>query len=140
MSDISVALAMLRTFNDSTTYKGIITTIRLSAKLEELTLDLIESKMVIEARDIDLESKVESGFGASERPPCPHCGRTNHPPEKCWIKHPHKRPKNKTGKFPKKKGYKKDSDKSKGAGATMHQVYSVMDRKNGSLTQEHPLI
>jgi hypothetical protein len=27
-----------------------------------------------------------------------------------------------------KKGYKKDSDKSEGAGAAMHQVYSVMDR------------
>ena len=114
MSDVSVALAMLRTFNDSATYKGIITTIRVSAKLEELTLDEIESKMVIEARDIDVESKVESGFGASEHPPCPHCGRTNHPPESCWIKHPHKRPKKKTGKFPKKKGYKKDSDKSEG--------------------------
>jgi len=57
---------------------------------------------------------VESGFGASEHPPCPQCGRTNHPPERCWIKHPHKRPKKKTGKFPKKKGYKKDSDKSEG--------------------------
>jgi len=42
--------------------------------------------------------------------------------------HPHKRPKKKTGKFPKKKCYKKDSDKSEGAGATMHQVYSVMAR------------
>jgi hypothetical protein len=128
MPDVSVALAKLRTFNDSATYKGIITTIRVSAKLEELTLDEIESKMVIEARDIDVESKVESGFGASEHPPCPHCGRTNHPPERCWIKHPHKRPKKKTGKLPKKKGYKKDSDKSGGAGATMHQVYCVMAR------------
>jgi hypothetical protein len=128
MSDVSVALAMLRTFNDSATYKGIITTSRVSAKLEELTLDEIESKMVIEARDIDVESKVESGFGASEHPLYPHCGRTNHPPEMCWIKHPHKRPKKKSGKFPKKKGYKKNSDKSQGAGATMHQVYSVMAR------------
>jgi hypothetical protein len=70
MYDVSVALAMLRTFNDSATYKGIITTIRVSAKLEELTLDEIESKMVIEARDIDVESKAESGFGAFEHPPC----------------------------------------------------------------------
>jgi hypothetical protein len=62
MSDVSVALAMLRTFNNSATYKGIISTIRVSAKLEELTLDEIESKMVIEARDIDVESKEESGF------------------------------------------------------------------------------
>jgi len=84
--------------------------------------------MVIEARDIDVESQVESGFGASEHPPCPPCGRTNHSPERCWIKHPHKRPKKKTGKFPKKKGNKKDSDKSEGSGATMHQVYSVMAR------------
>jgi hypothetical protein len=91
----------------------------MSAKLEELTLDEIESRMVFEARDIDVESKVEYGFGAFEHPPCPHCGRTNHP---------HKRPKKKTGKFPKKNGYKKDSDKSEGAGATMHQVYSVMAR------------
>jgi len=118
MSDVSVVLAMSRTFNDSATYRGIITIIRLSAKLEELTLDLIESKMVIEARDIDLESKEESGCGASEHPPCPHCGRTNRPTETCWIKHPHKRPKKKTGKFPKKKD-NKDSDKSEGAGATM---------------------
>ena len=79
------------------------------------------------ARDIDVESKAESGFGASEHPPCLHCGRTN-PPERSWIKHPHKRPKKKTGKLPKKKGYKKDSDKSESAGATMHQVYSVMAR------------
>jgi len=57
MSDVSVALAMLRTFNDSATYKGIITTIRVSAKLEALTLDEIESKMVIEARDIDVDQK-----------------------------------------------------------------------------------
>jgi len=71
---------------------------------------------------------VESGFGASEHPPCSHCERTNHPPERCWIKYPHKRPKKKTGKFPKKKDYKKDSDKSEGAGATIHQVYSVMAR------------
>ena len=52
-------------------------------------------------------------------------------------------PKKKTGKFPKKKGYKKDSDKSEGAGATMHQVYSVMARagpEEWTLTQEHPLI
>jgi len=34
----------------------------------------------------------------------------------------------KTGKFLKKKGYKKDPDKSEGAGATIHQVYSVMAR------------
>jgi len=44
MSDVSVSLAMLRTFNDSATYKGIITSLRVSAKLEELTLDVIESK------------------------------------------------------------------------------------------------
>jgi len=68
MCDVSVALAMLRIFNDSATYKGVITTIRVSTKLEELTLDEIESKMVIEARDIDVESKVESGFGASAVP------------------------------------------------------------------------
>ena len=128
MSYVSVALAMLRTFNDSATCKEIITTIPVITKLAELTLDEIESKMVIEARDIDMESKLESGFGASGNPPCPHCGRTNHPPEKCWVKYPHKRPKRKIGKFPKRKGYKKDSDKSEGAGATMHQVYSVMTR------------
>jgi hypothetical protein len=95
---------------------------------EELTCDEIESKMVIEARDIDLESKVGSGFGASEHPPCPDFGKSNDPTERCLIKHPHKRPKKKTGKFPKKKGFKKDSDKSEGVGATMHQVYSVMAR------------
>ena len=123
-----MSLSVFRTFNDSATYRGIITTIQVSAKLQELTLDDIESKMVVEARDIDVQSKVEFGFGASKHPPRPHCGRTNHSPERCWIKHPHKIPKNKTGKFPKKKGYKKDSDKSGGAGATMHQVYCVMAR------------
>jgi len=66
MSDVSAALAMLRTFNDSATYKGIITTIRVSTKLGKLTLDEIESELGIEARDIDAESKVESGFGASD--------------------------------------------------------------------------
>jgi hypothetical protein len=58
MSDVSVALAMLRTFNDPATYKGIITTTPVSTKLEKLTLDEIESELVIEARDIDVESKV----------------------------------------------------------------------------------
>jgi hypothetical protein len=47
-------------------------------------------------------------------------------PKRCWIKCPKKRPRKKTGKFPKKKGYKKESDKSEGA--IMHQVYSVMAR------------
>ena len=75
--------------------------------------------MVVEARDIDLDIKLESGFGASEHPPCSHCGRTNHPIERCWSKYLHKKPKKKTGKFPRKNDYKKDSDKSEGAGETM---------------------
>jgi len=66
MSDVSVALAMLRTFNDSATYKGIISNTRVSTKLEELNLDEIESKLVIEARDIDEESQVESGVISSQ--------------------------------------------------------------------------
>ena len=49
MSDVSVALAMLRALNNSAIYKGIITTFRVSTKLEEITLDEIESKMMIEA-------------------------------------------------------------------------------------------
>ena len=53
----------------------------MSTKLEELTVDEIESKMVVETRDIDLESKQKSGFEASEHPPRPHCGRTNHHPK-----------------------------------------------------------
>ena len=44
---MSVALAMLQIFND---YKGIITTIQVRRKLEELILDEIESDMA-EARD-----------------------------------------------------------------------------------------
>jgi len=60
-----MSLSVFRTFNDSATYRGIITTIQVSAKLQELTLDDIESKMVVDARDIDVESKLESGFGAS---------------------------------------------------------------------------
>jgi len=35
--------------------------------------------MMVEARDIDMESKMESGFGASEHPPCPHC-------EEIWVR------------------------------------------------------
>ena len=73
MSDVSVALAMLRTFSDSATYKGIITAIRERTWLEELSIDDIESEMLVEARDIDL-SNLESGFGASGHPLCPHCG------------------------------------------------------------------
>jgi hypothetical protein len=82
MSDVSVGLAMLRTLNDSAIYQGIITTIRVSNKLEELALDEIEFKMVVGACDIDLESKLGSGFGASGHPPCPHFGKTNYPPER----------------------------------------------------------
>jgi len=74
--------------------------------------------MVVEPRDIDVESKLETCFGASEHPKCSNCGRTNHPPERSWIEYPDKRPR--------KKGYKTDSDKFEGACATMHQVYSVM--------------
>jgi len=102
-SDFGVALAMLRNINDSATYEGIITTIRVSTNLEELTLDEIESKMMVETRDIDLGSKRGSGFVASERLPCLHCGRTNHSPESCWIKYHHKKTKKETGKFPKKR-------------------------------------
>jgi hypothetical protein len=36
--------------------------------------------------------------------------------------------KRRLAKFPKKKGFKTDSDKSEGADATMHQVYSAMAR------------
>jgi len=43
-SDIRVAFVMLRTFNDSATCKGIMTSIRVSTKLEELTLDEIHYK------------------------------------------------------------------------------------------------
>jgi len=88
-----VALAMLRSFNDSATYKGGITAIWVSTKLEEFTLDEIESKVVVETRDIDLDSNLESGFGVCVNPPCPHCGRTNHPPDRCWINYSHKRSK-----------------------------------------------
>ena len=66
MSDLSVTLAMLRIVNDSATYNGIFTTVRVGTRLQELTLDEIESKMVVETRDIDLQSKLESGIGASE--------------------------------------------------------------------------
>jgi hypothetical protein len=94
-------------------------------KVRIITLDEIESKMVVEARDVDLDSKLESGVGASGRPPCPHCGRTNHSPESCWIKYLHETSKK---KFPQKKGYNEYPDKSEGTGATTHQVCSVMTR------------
>jgi hypothetical protein len=104
------------------------------SRLEELTLDEIESEMAVEARDMDLESELESGYGASA---------INHQSEGCWIKCPQKRPKKQTGKFLKKKGFKKGGDKSEVADAAMHEVYSVMlelDRKIESLTPVHPLI
>ena len=99
-------------------------------------LDEIGSKVVVEAHDIDIESKPESGLGASGHPPCPHSGRTSHPPDRCWIKYPRKTPKKKTGKFPQNKDYEKDPDKSEGAGAKMHQVCSVMA---GAGTEEYIL-
>jgi hypothetical protein len=127
ISDVSVVIAILRTFNDSAAYKGIITTIRMNTKLEELTLDEIETKMVIDARDIDVESKV----GSAEHPNI--CRALIMEEPIIHLKGAESNiltrdPKQKTGKFPKKKGYKKDSDESEGAGATMHQVYSVLAR------------
>ena len=84
--------------------------------------------MVIEARDIDVESKWNPDsehpiirFGIIVEEPIIHL-------KGAGSSILTRDPKKKTGKFPKKKGYKKDSDKSEGAGATMHQVYSVMAR------------
>jgi len=44
MSDVSVALAMARTFNDSATCKKIITTILVMTQFQELTLTRLNSK------------------------------------------------------------------------------------------------
>ena len=104
-------MSVLRSFHDSAT------------NLEELTRDEIESKMVIEACDIDVESKAESGFGASEHPPCPHCGRLP-------IIHLKKAGSDILTRDSKDKGYKKDSDKSEGAGATMKHLLQDLTRPN----------
>jgi hypothetical protein len=92
-----------------------------------LTLDEIESKMVIEARDIDLESKV--------KPDSKHLNilrALNLEESIIHLKGASSniltRDKRKTVKFPKKKCCKKDTDKSEGGDTTVHQVYSVMAR------------
>ena len=103
MSDVNVALAILRTFNDSATYKGIIITIRVSTKLKEVVPDEIEPKMMVKARDIDMKSKLESCFGACGHLQSPHCGRTDHAPERCWIKYFHKRRKRRLESFPRRR-------------------------------------
>ena len=102
-----MSTVLLCTFKDSAVYKEIISTIRVNTKLEELTLDEIESEMVVEARDFDFRT-------------------SNHPRESCWIMYPYKGSKKKTGGFSEKKGYKKHAHKSKSADTAMHQVYSVM--------------
>jgi hypothetical protein len=53
---------MLGTFNDWATYKEILTTIWVSNKLQELSLDETGSKTVVEVLDIEVELKLESGF------------------------------------------------------------------------------
>jgi len=48
---------------------------------KELFLEEVESKMVVEACDIDLESKAESGYRASGYPPHSHQAPRS---EMCW--------------------------------------------------------
>jgi len=52
MSAISVALVALRTFSDMPELNQLAKTIRLTCDLAKLTLESIESKFVIEARDL----------------------------------------------------------------------------------------
>ena len=87
-----------------------------------------ESSLRLRCWNTSSLTKLESGIGASVHPPWSHRGRTHHRHWSCWIKYPHKRPRKKTGKFPQKKGHKKDSDKFECACATMHRVHSVMAR------------
>jgi len=89
--------------------------IRVSTKLEELTLYEIESKMVVEARDIEL---VQGWSRNSEHPDVRRALKSVIHLKGAGIKYPHKPSKKKTGKFPKNNGYKKDSDKSESAGVT----------------------
>jgi len=104
-------------------------TIRLTSDLAKLTLESIESKFVIEARN--LVDRDATGFSATDgHTPCCHCRRTNHSSDKCWKNYPFMVPKlMRFGKScHKKKGPKrsfKKSGKSEDASATVHQVYTV---------------
>jgi len=51
MSDASVALALLRTFNESDQYKGIAKSIRLNSDFTSICVEDIEAKFVVEAHD-----------------------------------------------------------------------------------------
>jgi hypothetical protein len=141
MSDVSVALAMLRPFNDSATYKGIIATIRVSAKLEELTLDEIESKMVIETRDIDVSQNWNPD---SEHP---NIRRAFIVEELIHLKGPGSNiltrdRKRRLVSFPKRRDTRKiQTSLEVQVQQCMKSTVSwlELDRKNGSLTQEHPL-
>ena len=69
MSDVSVALCNVADLQRLSNPQGNHHYDSSEFKLEKLTLDEIETKMVVEAHYIDVESKLESGFGASGHPP-----------------------------------------------------------------------
>jgi hypothetical protein len=129
MSVTSVALAALSTFSDIPELNQLAKTFRLTSDLAKLTLESIESKFVIEARD--LVDRDTTGFSATDgHRPCCHCERTNHLSDECWNKYPELMSKwMRFGKrYVKKKGCTrpfKKSGKSEDASATGHQVYTV---------------
>ena len=63
-----------------------------SVALTALSLESIESKFVIEVRD--LVDRDAIAFSATDvHTPCCHWGRTNHSSHKCWKKDPEVMPK-----------------------------------------------
>ena len=112
---------MLRTFKDSATYNGIFTTIRVSTKLEELTLPEIQSKMVIEARDIDMESKLESGLGQFTHPLCHAVEKPINHQKRVGLG-------TQDRQVSLKQELQERSGQAQSASATMHQVDSVISK------------
>jgi len=92
MSATSVALAALRTFSDMSEPNQLEKTVRLNSDLAKLTPESIESKLVVEARDlVDRDATV---FSATDgHTSCCHCGRTNHSSDECCKRYPELMPK-----------------------------------------------
>jgi hypothetical protein len=115
MSATSVELAALRTFPEAHELNQLAKMIRLNSDLAGLTVETIESKFVVEARD--LVDRHATGFGA-----------TSHSSDKCWKKYHELMPKcMRSGKrYVKDNGSKKCFkilENSEDANAAVDQVY-----------------
>ena len=95
MSVTSVALALLRAFNESDQYKS---SARLTSDLATICVEDIKAKFVVEAHN--QEEKFAGSVNARARevhPPCPTCGRTKHPEDRCFVRYPELRRESRRG-------------------------------------------